>query len=411
MTGPDGRTAPAPATTAAAAYSPVAPEVVADPFPAYVGLRGGCPVHHDPGLDLYSLSRHADVVDVLRSPAKWSNRHGPGVGFSDQSLGDMQHDDPPEHQKRRNLARDWFLPSAVRRLEPDLRDLAGSLLDALGPRGSADLYEEYALPMPVTSFCSLLGVDLVDREQFLRWADDLTTGMAYPERSVEARRGMSAFTRQEVRRRRQAAAAGRALPPGLLSHLATAPWGDDGSPMPDAEVVGMVNQLLVAGHETTTSLITNCVWRLLEHPADRWERVVADPGLIPAAIEESLRHDPPVLGLCRTSNGTVDIEGVRIAPESKVMVLFASANRDGSVFTRPDEFVLDRDPGEATRHLSFGWGIHHCLGSRLARLTARVAIETLARRVPDLRLAGPTERVPSPFLWGRKRLPVEWSAG
>jgi cytochrome P450 len=361
-------------------------------------------------MGLYSLSRHEDVLGVLRDPSSWSNRHGPGIGFSDQSLGDMQHDDPPEHQKRRNLARDWFLPSAVRRLEPDLRSLAGSLLDELVPRGRADLYSEYALPMPVTSFCSLLGLTVGDRAQFVRWADDLTTGMAYPEKSVDARRAMSAFTGAEVRRRRERAAQGEDLPDGLLSHLAIAPWGDDGRPMPVPEVVAMVNQLLVAGHETTTSLITNCVWRLLEVRSDRWDRVVAQPTLIPAVIEESLRHDPPVLGLCRTNNQPLVLDSHSVPAGSKVMVLFASANRDESVFSCPDEFRLDRDGVEVTRHLSFGWGIHHCLGSRLARLTARVALETLAERIPDLRLDGATERVPSPFLWGRKRLPVAWDA-
>jgi cytochrome P450 len=262
--------------------------------------------------------------------------------------------------------------------------------------------------MPVTSFCSLVGVEFDDRARFLAWADDMTAGMAYPERAVEARREMSAFTRAEVRRRRQAAAEGRPLPEGLLSHLATAAWEEDGSPMSDEEVVGMVNQLLVAGHETSTSLITNCVWRLLEQREERWERVVADPSLIPVAIEESLRHDPPVLGLCRTNNEPVEIHGTALERDSKVMALFASANRDGAVFSDPDAFSLDRDPNEVQRHLSFGWGIHHCLGSRLARLTGRVALETLVERLPDLRLAGATERVPSPFLWGRKRLPVEW---
>jgi cytochrome P450 len=262
--------------------------------------------------------------------------------------------------------------------------------------------------MPVTSFCALLGITLHDREQFLRWADDLTTGMAYPEKAREARRQMSVFTRAEVRERRALVAEGGDLPSGLLSHLATAPWGDDGSPMSDAEVVGMVNQLLIAGHETTTSLITNCVWRLLEARTERWDEVVADPGLIPIAIEESLRHDPPVLGLCRTNNEAVDLGPFPVPAETKVMVLFASANRDESVFSQPDEFRLDRDAAESGRHLSFGWGIHHCLGSRLARLTARVALETLTARIPDLRLDGDTERVPSPFLWGRKRLPVAW---
>lgn len=389
-------------------YTPVAEDVLTDPFPAYAALREQCPVHHEEDIGLYSVSRHEDIVEVLKRPVMWSNRHGPGIGFSDQSLGDMQHDDPPEHQKRRNLARDWFVPSAVKRMEPDLRQIAGELLNSIFPRGEADLYADYALPLPVTSFCSLLGITLDDRDSFIHWADQLTLGMAYPERAVQARRDMRAFTLGELGRRRVMAGAGEDLPPGLLSHLAVAPWADDGAPMLDEEIVGMVNQLLVAGHETTTSLITNCVWRLLEDRSDRWDRIVAEPALIAAALEESLRHDPPVLGLCRTNNEDTSIGSVPVPAGSKVMVLFASANRDPSVFSEPDIFRLDRDAGETARHLSFGWGIHHCLGSRLARLTAGVAVELLATRISSLRLVGPTERVPSPFLWGRKHLPVAW---
>ena len=169
----------------------------------------------------------------------------------------------------------------------------------------------------------------------------------------------------------------------------------------------MVSQLLVAGHETTTSLITNAVWRLLEDRS-RWERLVADPGLVPNVIEESLRFDPPVLGLCKTNNRPVQRHGVDIAQDSKVMVLYASANRDESTFERPDEFVMDRSLLESKRHLSFGWGTHFCLGAHLARLTARLALTVLVDELPTLRIDGPTERVGAPFLWGRAKLDVAW---
>jgi cytochrome P450 len=320
----------------------------------------------------------------------------------------MQHDDEPEHQRRRRLALEWFLPSAVRRLEPELRQLSESLVESLLPLRRADLYEQFALPMPVTSFCSLLGVTLSDREQFVHWADEITAGMAYPERAQSARDALSQFTAGEVERRQSLAAEGGQLPEGLLSHLATAPWQEDGSPMPVIEVVGMVNQLLIAGHETTTSLITNCMWRLLEDRSRLWELVVADPSLIPATVEESLRYDPPVLGLCRTNNEPVMVHEEQLPERTKLMVLFASANRDETIFEDPDTFRLDRPQGVAGQHLAFGWGVHHCLGSRLARLSGKVAIETLASRLPDIRLDGPTARVPSPFLWGRKLLPVAW---
>jgi cytochrome P450 len=180
--------------------------------------------------------------------------------------------------------------------------------------------------------------------------------------------------------------------------------------MPLTELVNMVNQLLIAGHETTTSLITNCVWRLLEDRPARWCRLLAGPDLVVNAVEESLRFDPPVLGLCRTSDLDTELGGVEIPAGSKLMVLYASANRDPHRFPdRPDDFVVDRPVLETRRHYSFSWGIHHCLGAHLARLTARVAIEELLARLPTLALDGPTERVASPFLWGRHAVPVAWT--
>ena len=196
--------------------------------------------------------------------------------------------------------------------------------------------------------------------------------MAYPERGREARQELSAFTTTEVERRRDLADAGRRedLPEGLLTHLAVDAYSDDGERMPLRELVNMVNQLLIAGHETTTSLITNCVWRLLEDRPARWCRLLAEPDLVVNAVEESLRFDAPVLGLCRTSDLDTGIDGVDIPAGSKLMVLYVSANRDPSRFPdRPDEFVLDRPVLETRRHYSFSWGIHHCLGAHLARLT------------------------------------------
>ena len=177
--------------------------------------------------------------------------------------------------------------------------------------------------------------------------------------------------------------------------------------MPDSEVASMIGQLLVAGHETTTSLITNVVWRLLLNP-DQMNLLRANMGLVPNAIEESLRYDAPVLGLCKTNNLSVDYHQVEIPKDSKVMVLYASANRDESIFPDPDIFRVDRPLLESKRHLSFGWGAHFCLGAHLARLVGRLALETLLNRIDDFRLDGPTERVAPPFLWGRKKVTIAW---
>lgn len=403
-------------------YSPTDPGVMEDPAAAHAVLRAECPVHRTDALGrpLYSVSRAVDVHEMLIHPELWSNTKGPGIADTTSGAGDMQHDDPPEHTRRRKFARDWFGPTAVAGLEAGVRDVAVEFIERARPRGRADLYTDVALPLPVTSFCEIMGIDIADREQFLEWADELVVSMAYPERGRDARRDLSAFTAAEVQRRRHLAdeaaegAEGAELPPGLLTHLAVDDYLDpdtaaDGDlRMPLGEVVNMVNQLLIAGHETTTSLITNCVWRLLEDREHRWERLLAEPDLVPNAIEESLRFDPPVLGLCRTNNIGTEIDGVEIPAESKVMVLYASANRDPSRFDRPDEFVIDRPLLETRRHYSFSWGIHHCLGAHLARLTAKVALEELLARLPGLRLDGTPTRVASPFLWGRKHLPVAW---
>lgn len=399
-------------------YDPVGPDTLANPMPAYAALRAECPVHRFDGLErpMYTFALREDVQSVLTDPELWSNRFGPGIAMGGEVVGDLQRYDPPVHETRRRFLRAPFLPRAVEANVPRVEALARSLVAGFRSRRRVELHDDYALPLPVQAFIDMMGVDAADAANFKQWADDLTLGMTYPDRSRDARRAMTAYTQGEVAWRREAVAeaalepdvdpVGSVVPDGLLSHLACHPL-EDGTWMPDHEVAGMVSQLLVAGHETTTSLITNAVWRLLEDRS-RWERLVAEPELVPNVIEESLRFDPPVLGLCKTNNRPVTRHGVDIAQDSKVMVLYASANRDEASFDRPDEFVMDRSLLESKRHLSFGWGTHFCLGAHLARLTGRIALAVLVEELPDLRLDGETERVGAPFLWGRARLDVAW---
>jgi cytochrome P450 len=392
-------------------YSLTAPHVLTDPAAAYRELRSRCPVHFEETSDysLFTVAGLDAVMDILLHPDQWSNAKGPGVKKS-SSVGDVQHDDPPVHTKRRRFLRDPFLPSAVNRTAALIRHTAESLADGLLASGATgcELNHDFALALPVASFCALLGVDLDDREQFSRWADDMVAGMAYQDAGREGRAGINRFAREQIEARRALHAARQELPEGFLSYVATAPYDSDGSPMPIDEAVNTVSQFLVAGHETTTSLITNLLWRVLETPS-LWQQLVADPSLIEGAIEESLRFDPPVLGLCRTSTAPANVQGVDIPEDAKVMVLYASANRDPTLFPNPDEFRLDRALTDTKKHLSFSWGIHYCLGAGLARLTGRIAVETLVSRFPSMRLAGPTKRLDAPFLWGRKVLPVAWN--
>lgn len=391
-------------------YSLTAPHVLDDPAAAHRELRSKCPVHFEQTAEysLYTIASPTDVVSILQDPAVWSNAKGPGVKKS-SSVGDVQHDDPPVHTHRRRFLRDPFLPSAVNRTAPAIRELAESLADELRASGrqSCELNHDFALALPVASFCALLGIDIADREQFSRWADDMVAGMAYQDRGRDGRLGIGRFAREQIELRRALHERGEELPDGFLSYVATAPYDDDGGVLPIDEAVNTVSQFLVAGHETTTSLITNLMWRVLETPS-LWAQLVADPSLIEVAVEESLRFDPPVLGLCRTNNVATDVGGVAIPEDSKVMVLYASANRDPALFSNPDEFRLDRPLTDLKKHLAFSWGIHYCLGAGLARLSGRIAVETLVSRFPTMRLAGDTKRLDAPFLWGRKVLPVAW---
>ncbi len=400
-------------------YDPVSAETLADPWPAYQQLRSECPVHLHEGLEkpVYTFSRRGDVQSVLTDPGLWSNRHGPGVAMGGSTLGDLQQTDPPDHEIRRRFLRSSFLPRVVEQSRPRIEALARSLAEELKPRGHAELHDEFALPLPVQALVELMCISEDDGDNLKQWADALTLGMTYPDQARDARRAMTEYTVGQVRSRREAVAAaglpagedpvGTVVPDGLLSHLACHAL-EDGTVLPDDEVAGMLSQLLVAGHETTTSLITNAMWRLLQAP-ERWQRVVNDHDLIPNVIEESLRFDPPVLGLCKTNNEPIQRHGVEIPTDSKVMILYASANRDEDLFSGPDEFVVDRPLLESKRHLSFGWGTHFCLGAHLARLTGRIAITVLAETLPDMVLGDADERIGAPFLWGRSRLNVSWA--
>jgi cytochrome P450 len=401
-----------------AGYDPLAPETVEDPFPAYEWLRSRCPVHRTEqfGHPLYTLSRRADVHTVLTHPEQWSNTLGPGVGYSGtERMGDIQRFDPPDHTARRRFARPEFNPVRVVERGDEVRALAGRLVDEMLAAGSpAELHDDFAMPLPIVGFIDMMGVDQADAAKIKHWADELVRALADPTAAGPSFVALGTYLLErvvDVRRRADAAglpgdeAIGAVVPEGLLSTYALRLF--EGERMDEREMAGMLTQLMVAGHETTTSLITNLVFRLLER-RERWEAVVADPSLAEAAVEESLRYDPPVLGLCRTNNEPVMLGDEQIEPGTKVMVLYASANRDPAAFEEPDEFRLDRPWTELRRHYSFGWGVHHCLGAPIARQTARIALETLVARLPGLELAGPTERIASEFLWGRRVLPVRW---
>jgi len=392
--------------------------VLAEPWPAYRQLRERCPVHHHANFQppFFSLSRYEDVRAALAEPQYFSIRYGQSPQYT-RPAGLVN--DPPEHTPFRQLFNRAFTPRVVARLSGAIRSLGERLIDDMLPAGQAELHAAYASPLPTTVIANLLGIPASDHERFRQMSDALTATYNEPDpaASAEPRAAFDRYFQRvlEARRQRLAEAGirepglkdlGHTLPDDLISRFVVSEV--DGRRLADRELQWQLLLLLLGGNETGTALITNLLWRLLEVP-ERWEAVKREPSLRDAAVEESLRFDAPVLGLFRTAARDLELHGVAIPEKSKVMLLFASANRDPSVFENPDEFRLDRDPDLTRRRsLTFGFGAHYCPGAALARLEARLTLDLMVERMPNLRLAGPTRRIVPFNLWGRAQLPLSW---
>ncbi|MFK7914841.1 MAG: cytochrome P450 [Pseudomonadales bacterium] len=384
-------------------FSPLDPAVMADPACAYRWLHEQAPCHHDRDFEppFFTLSRYQDVADALRNITLFVSEHGQGPRFTPPA-GMLS--DPPMHTHYRKLVQQAFTPRAIAALQDDVDQLARRLLHELPTAESFDLHEHFAFPLPVIVISDMLGVPSADRALFKRWSDASVTAMGAEDPSpwLDELTALSDYLLEHIRserRRLQSNNGQHNLTRGLISA------NIDGASLTDEEIRGVVSQLLVGGNETTTSLITNAVWRLLQTP-QLWQALQADRSRIDVALEESLRFDPPVLGLYRTTSVDTNLHGVPVPANSKVLLHYAAANRDPAVFSDPDQFRLDRS---SQRHLAFGLGVHFCLGAQLARLEARCALSALLDHFSELQLQGDGERIAPFFLWGRKRLPLSGS--
>lgn len=342
----------------------------------------------------FIASRYEDVQRILRDPATFLSGHGQGPNFA-PPVGVVS--DPPSHTFFRRLLQEDFLPRSIGQLRPRLESIAQDLLDAVADQDVWDLHDDLAFPLPVTIICEIFGIPTDDIGQFKRWSDASVAALSAQDPSAYlAELGrMREYVLELLHRRREEGDDER-----LLARIARA--RRHGEYLSDEEAVGLVLQLFVAGNETTTSLITNFVWRMLSHEG-MWADFCADRIDLDLAINESLRFDPPLLGLFRTTASEVELGGTLIPGHTKVLTHYGAANRDPAAFADPNVF----DPRRQGRKiLSFGLGIHVCLGMELAKLEARVALDALRRRYPDLTLVDDGERI-GPFLfWGRRRLPV-----
>ncbi|KOV25368.1 cytochrome P450 [Streptomyces sp. XY413] len=390
-----------------------ADEFNADPYPFYEALRAAGPVHRLElgGERAWLVVGHEEAREALSHPALSKNWLGSElfeVAQVHAVATNMLDSDPPHHTRLRRLVAREFTSRRVESLRPRVQQITDGLLDAMDavPERRGDLIRSFAVPLPMTLICELLGVPNLDRARFRYWSGEIVApldGVGAHPRVLEE---MTSYLCELV--------AAKAREPGddLLSALIRT-RDEDGDQLSPDELIGMAFLLLVAGHETTVNLIGNGVRALLDHP-EQLAALRADPvGLIDGAVEEMLRYDGPVQhATYRFAGADLELGGVPIATGSSVLVALAAADRDPARFTGPgpgpEAFDIRRaGPG----HLAFGHGIHYCLGAPLARMEGRIAIRSLLERFPGLAGdpdAGPLDWLPGTLMRGVTRLPLRW---
>ncbi|MBD2868898.1 cytochrome P450 [Paenibacillus arenilitoris] len=375
------------------------PGTAVNPFEVFDRLRESTPVRYDERRNCWDVFRYEDVHYILKNPALFSSK---------RPISDMENlliMDPPRHSQMRGLVNQAFTPKAIAALEPRIADIANELLDEAAARGGMDTVHDFSGPLPVIVIAELLGVPARDRKLFKEWSDVLVTG---PQMNTEEALRAVMAERHEAMRKLGGYFTGilgkrrGKREEDLISLLLDAEI--DGQKLTDQEVLSFCILLLVAGNETTTNLITNAVRYMTEHP-EMQEMLRRQPDLMPAAVEEVLRYYPPIQAIGRVTTSDVELGGQLIKAGSQVVNWVASANRDGAKFEDPNTFVPDRKPNP---HLSFGFGIHFCLGAPLARLEAKIALNLLLERFGHIARSGEEELQPiqSPFVFGVKSFPV-----
>lgn len=362
--------------TAQPESNPFTEMLAIDPYPLYKSFRQLAPVMKVEAVGLWFVLRYDDVVRALRDPETFSSEVGAQQMAGEATPPTMLFNDPPVHTRMRSLVAKAFTPRVIDLQREAIQAHADALVDAALSRGDVcDIVADFAYPLPIAVIARMLGVEDGDLATFKRWSDDILdniipivmtgddTGL------VQTNEEFDAYFRVQLERLRAAPEE------NLLSNLVHAET-EEGH-LSEEELLMFCRLLLVAGNETTTGLMVNAVRAFTEFP-EALARVKADMRLLPTAIEEALRYYAPFQAVFRRVTRDVELSGVTIPAGERCLLVLASANRDEAVFDRPDEFVPERDPN---RHVSFGMGIHYCLGAPLARLEAGIALGTLLPRV------------------------------
>jgi cytochrome P450 family 142 subfamily A polypeptide 1 len=361
-----------------------------EPQDAFAWMRAHAPVYHDEANDLWAAASYAAVKQASVDTESFSNAGGIRPKFPPLPM--MIDFDAPEHVRRRRLVSEGFTPKRVR------------ALDGVCEQGSCDFVRDIAAPLPIIVIGDMLGVAREDRDELLRWSDDMLKGQGSldPARLEGAANAFTQYTEyiHPVFAERQASGNTEDLV-GVLCHAEI-----DGDSLDDDSLVHETLLILIGGDETTRHVISGGVEELLAHP-DQAARLAADPAaLMPGAVEEMLRWVSPIKNMARTATRDVELCGAHIREGQELLLLYPSANRDEAVFDDPESFDITRSPNP---HMAFGFGAHFCLGNQLARLELKVMVERVLARLPDLRLGVERSALPrrdANFISGIEEMPV-----
>jgi cholest-4-en-3-one 26-monooxygenase len=375
-----------------------------EPHDAYEWMRANAPVYYDEQSDLWAVASYSAVKAVSVDTETFSSAQGirPKMG----QLPMMIDFDAPEHVRRRRLVSEGFTPKRVRAMEDNLRSVCDAIIDTVCEKGSCDFVADIAAPLPIIVIGDMLGVAPKDRDDLLRWSDDMLKSLGSPDASLldGAAAAFIEYTEYinpvfDDRRR-------RGTTDDLVGVLCHAEI--DGDSLDGDSLVHETLLILIGGDETTRHVISGGVEELMHNPA-QMEQLAQDPSLMTGAVEEMLRWVSPIKNMARTVTHDVELEGAKLTAGQELLLLYPSANRDAAVFADANSFDIRRTPNP---HMAFGFGAHFCLGNQLARLELKVMVERLLARLPDLHLTVERDdlpRRPANFISGIEAMPVAFT--
>ena len=380
------------------------------PHEKYREMQDKCPFHKEPDLGWYAVFKHADIMDIVRDNKQFSVRTGPGTNYADENTAPvLVAADPPLHTKQKKAIAPAFNPKSIAAMDGPIRDFVAGRLDEMATLDNLDMMEELADQVPMFVICELLDLPFEDYPMLRGWVDVLAGSTLQKAQTMEAERMekiqlIMGYFLPRIEAKIAQDEAGEELGDDMVSLLVKGRI--DGERIPTMHILSFAQFLLVAGAATTTVFIGSFFDLMMDHP-DQWAKLKANPALLDQALEETLRIESPVHGLFRTNNDQMELGGFDLERDTKIGLMWFSGNLDPDVFEDPLTFNIEREPKVLRKHLSFGHGLHTCIGGPLARLEAKVVVEEFLKRFDGLERAGEKTPYPYPTLNGPYKLPVK----